>query len=251
MSSVIPQICPRESELIGVLREARTLADCAASWWEDLWEKRGLRAFIDSDDIEVFWETGRLTASVLFGHAVSARADFFHQPRWAMDIGCSLGRVERWLVKPAGPFEGVEALEVSRSIIEKARGLKEGVGYDLEDRVCFKWFDGCTIPPGPTVDMIFSWNVVEYLPSVEILKEWLRSSVCRLSSSGLMLHSYYTPEAPVGRWDGVTEQPLRLWPGDWKEMSAAVGLRVVWDSSIARSRQQREVVLGRVYQGDE
>jgi SAM-dependent methyltransferase len=115
-------------------------------------------------DLEAFWETGRRTLEVIL-ERVGTRVEPADE---AVEIGCGVGRVTRWLAKEAAT---VRALDVSAEMLARARELNAGLA-----NVTWLLGDGESLAPiaDSSADLVFSDVVFQHIPDPAVQLGYVR-----------------------------------------------------------------------------
>ena len=83
-----------------------------------------------------------------------------------VDIGCGIGRLTRAMAREVGHVHG---FDISRNMLEEARklGLPNATFYETE---------GNSLRPLPdkSCDLVLAYNVLQHMPSTEVLGQYLR-----------------------------------------------------------------------------
>ena len=125
----------------------------------------------------------------------------------ALDLGCGVGRVSRAL---AGRFASVTGVDVSDEMVAKAAELHPAERYP---GLRFAASDGLTIPlADASVDFAFSYEVVQHMPSHEVILSNLRELRRVLRPDGrALVHVHTSPggrRSLKGRVAGRLPEPL-------------------------------------------
>ena len=110
----------------------------------------------------------------------------------ALDIGCGIGRLTRALAKR---FAHVEAIDISREMIEQARKFSPPVPQNIRFQVC----DGSgTIPlETATIGFIFSYIVFQHVPTLKIIERYFSEMSRVLFAGGLARVQVNTQHRPL------------------------------------------------------
>jgi ubiquinone/menaquinone biosynthesis C-methylase UbiE len=107
----------------------------------------------------------------------------------ALDVGCGVGRVTRAL---AARFGSVTGVDVSDEMVARATELHPTEAYP---NLRFAASDGLTLPlADESVDFAFSYEVVQHMPSHEVIERNLRELARVLRPDGLALVHVHTPD---------------------------------------------------------
>ncbi|MGH7032638.1 MAG: class I SAM-dependent methyltransferase [Stellaceae bacterium] len=103
----------------------------------------------------------------------------------ALDLGCGVGRFSRAL---AGRFDAVAAIDVSDGMIQTALDANRGV-----DNLRFFATDGLFFPlDEDSVDFVFSYEVLQHMPSHDVIAANLRETARVLRPGGRALIHFKT-----------------------------------------------------------
>jgi ubiquinone/menaquinone biosynthesis C-methylase UbiE len=193
--------------------------------WDDIAAENAFYGVLSRDefenpasvDIGRFWETGNQDADMIMKLAgVEAAGEMT-----AMELGCGLGRMTH---RFAEVFGTVHAVDVSSEMLAQAkshwRHLSNvnwilGNGEDLRD-----------IPSG-SVDYVFSYWVLQHVPSREVVFNYTRESARVLKQGGTAFLQYRL--LPSGlNLAAVKYHIITSWPRPVQNV-----LRAIWDRTHA------------------
>ena len=144
------------------------------------------RRFTRSWTAAEFFELGGQEVADILGW-VGSRA----HPGRLLEIGCGLGR---HTVHLAARFEHVDAVDISPSMIEQARGL--GMPSNVELAVC-SGRDLSGFPDGGH-DVVYSCLVFQHIPDEAVIASYLKETVRVLSPGGRALLQFDSrPSGPA------------------------------------------------------
>ena len=164
----------------------------------DAWNERARRdAFLYVEtahwdgDVDAFFALGEERSRLLVDPVLASLAKPREQAE-ALDLGCGVGRVSRAL---ASRFASVTGVDVSDEMVARATDLHPADRYP---NLRFVTSNGVTIPlPDRSVDFGFSYEVVQHMPSRQVILWSLRELARVLRPGGLALVHVHT--APGGR----------------------------------------------------
>jgi SAM-dependent methyltransferase len=137
-------------------------------------------------DVDAFFALGEERCRLLVDPLLPSLAKPAEQAE-ALDLGCGVGRVSRAL---AARFAAVTGTDVSDEMVARAAALHPGERYP---NLRFVASDGLTIPlPDGSVDFGFSYEVVQHMPSREVIEQNLRELGRVLRPGGLALVHVHT-----------------------------------------------------------
>ncbi len=153
-----------------------------ASWRKD-WDVASFLASGEEDYL-------RLVAPVL------ARWQFPPQGKVMLELGCGAGRMTRSF---AQRFERVFAFDVSAEMLRRAQALVQDAGNIL-------WVqgDGSDLSgvDSDAVHFVFSYLVLQHLPSERLAHEYIREMLRVLKDDGVFLFQFNGGRAPTMNWKG-------------------------------------------------
>jgi SAM-dependent methyltransferase len=129
-----------------------------------------------ASDEDVFFESGaddfdRLVRPWL------ARSNFDPAGKTALEIGCGIGRMTRWL---AGAFQQVVGMDISPEMIERARSYNvANARFELGSGRDLRGIDPCS------VDFVFSYIVFQHIPDRNVILEYFKEIGRVLRPGGL------------------------------------------------------------------
>lgn len=100
----------------------------------------------------------------------------------ALDLGCGVGRLSRALARR---FAQVEGLDISPAMVDEAGRFAPPVPENVRFQVCVG--DGSVPLPDASVDLAFSYLVLQHLPSKTLVGAYLRSVGRVLRPGGVAL----------------------------------------------------------------
>lgn len=111
----------------------------------------------------------------------------------ALDLGCGIGRLARPL---AGRFREVIGLDISPSMIEQARTMhpdRPGLRFEVCSGA------GVESVAAGSLDLFFSFIVLQHIPDREVVWSYLREAARTLRPGGQLLVQVSTEERSLGR----------------------------------------------------
>jgi SAM-dependent methyltransferase len=158
-------------------------------FWAILTEPGARHGHWDEDE---FFESGRTVVESVLADASRLGVPRAH--RVAVDFGCGVGRLTRGL---AAHFDTAYGLDIAPTMIEQARRLNKAV-----DGCRFVVHDGDNLHEFATgdVDFLCSMLVLQHLPSVAAIEQYLREFVRVLAPDGVavfQLPTFVPPAAPA------------------------------------------------------
>jgi SAM-dependent methyltransferase len=135
----------------------------------------------DEPDIEHFFETGNgVVDRVLLGGPVGPAGHSL-----AVEIGSGLGRICKAL---APHFDRVVGIDISAEMVRRARQLvpEPNVSFEVGDGVTLRSIDN------ETADCVFTFTVLQHLPTRDAIVGYLRESARVLRPGGVL----------VAQWNG-------------------------------------------------
>lgn len=134
-------------------------------------------------DVGAFFELGEERACLLIDPVMSG-FDFDASSATALEVGCGVGRFSRALARR---FRRVLALDVSDEMVRRARELHASPDYG---NIEFISTDGRSFGevPDHSVDFVYSYEVFQHMPSVDVIRDNLRevSRVLRPTGAALI-----------------------------------------------------------------
>jgi SAM-dependent methyltransferase len=147
------------------------------------WDARAredARAYINWPDVPneegAFFESGRFD----YGRYVLpflGKMQFDPSGKTALEIGCGIGRIGRWMSQDFGQYVGVD---VSPEMIERARAY----GFP---RTRFEAVSGADLGdiPADSVDFVFSFAVFQHVPDEEAIFNYIAETARVLRPKGI------------------------------------------------------------------
>jgi SAM-dependent methyltransferase len=144
-------------------------------------------------DVDGFFALGRERAGSLIDPVLDATGVGGPEAS-ALDLGCGLGRFTRALAERFGSVTGVD---VSGEMIRRARDFHPESEFP---NVSFVEGDGLSLPvDSGSQDFVFSYEVFQHMPSLEVVERNLREIVRVLRPDGVALVHVHTTRTPEGR----------------------------------------------------
>ncbi len=145
------------------------MADLKTSW--EFWDEKATENaawYISSygsyhnRDMDGFWQSGNTIWADL-----KRETGYVPKPTdVVVDIGCGIGRLTRAMAQEVGHVHG---FDISQNMLEEARklGLPNATFYETE---------GNSLRPLPnkSCDLVMAYNVLQHMPSTDVLGEYLR-----------------------------------------------------------------------------
>jgi len=163
------------------------------------WDARALedpRAYIDWPDVakddEAFFASGRQDYE-RYVPPFLAKMKFNPRDKTALEIGCGIGRIARWMSQDFGQYIGVD---VSPEMVRKA------TSYGLP-RARFQAVSGGDLSgiPDASVDFVFSFAVFQHIPDRGALLSYIAETERVLRPGGIFrLHMKGLWTLPLGRF---------------------------------------------------
>jgi SAM-dependent methyltransferase len=156
-----------------------------AQEWDDLAASDALWAILSSPDkqhggwdVEEFFATGRIEMERVIARAAALGYPAEH--RLALDFGCGVGRVTRAMTES---FDRAIGIDVSSVMIDGAQRLNDGIpGLEFihNERPDLAVIDDVS------VDLVYSYIVLQHLPSDEMIQGYVREFVRIVRPGGLV-----------------------------------------------------------------
>jgi SAM-dependent methyltransferase len=174
-----------------------SLVDVAASMRE-AWNARARRdpfRYVETahwdGDVEAFFALGEDRCALLVDPVLGSRG-IDPSTKVALDLGCGVGRISRALARRFATAIGVD---VSDEMIERAVALHPREAYP---NLRFAASDGLALPlEDASVDFAFSYEVVQHMPTHDVILRNLREIRRVLRPGGIALVHVHT--APTRR----------------------------------------------------
>jgi SAM-dependent methyltransferase len=160
-------------------------------------------------DMDGFWQSG-----IAIWDDLKRETGYTPKPTdVVVDIGCGIGRLTRAIAQEVGHVHG---FDISLHMLEEARklGLPNAAFYETE---------GNSLRPLPdrSCDLVLAYNVLQHMPSTEILGEYLRE-MARVSRGGIGFtlsprdwKTYLLPLLRVRSWMRDGEGPRGTYKREW------------------------------------
>lgn len=173
----------RQSDLTRLQRDWNDLARLDAMW--SILSNRKTKYGRWSK--ENFMQTGSLEVNHLLSKI--KELGFPKKHRLALDFGCGIGRVSRYL---AQHFELVVGVDISFVMLEKARNINKG-----QSNLAFVQTGDPALScfPPASFDLIYCSRVLQHMPSKELASQYLSSLARLLATEGLL---YVQMPAKIG-----------------------------------------------------
>ena len=127
---------------------------------------------------------------------VLASFDFEPARKKMLEVGCGVGRVTRSFARR---FEKVYALDVSQEMLQRARALHPNF-----QNIVWLHGDGAGFAqvPARSVDFVFSYLVLQHVPTQALALGYLREVLRVLGNGGIFCFQFNSGEAPTMNWKG-------------------------------------------------
>jgi SAM-dependent methyltransferase len=146
-------------------------------------------------DPESFFQSGEQDYAELVA-PVLLKLGFEPKGSSMLEVGCGVGRVTRSF---AERFASVLALDVSEEMLERGKELNQG-----HPNITWLHGDGKTFVavPSQSVDFVFSYLVLQHLPSTDLVLGYVREMLRVLKSGGVYLFQFNGCFAQTMNWKG-------------------------------------------------
>ena len=214
-----------------------SFADSMRRDWDERARKDAfhyIASWRDDWDVESFFASGEQDYRQ-FVEPVLQQMGFEPKGKAVLEVGCGAGRMTRSFARR---FESVCAFDVSPEMQKQAQG-------HLQDFPNVSWAlgDGTTLSPveSQSVDFVFSYLVLQHLPTELLVVGFVREMLRVLRPSGTFLFQFNSATRPTMNWRG------RLM---WGAVDAfwALGMRRASQSVASLFRLDAEIA-GRSWRG--
>jgi SAM-dependent methyltransferase len=169
------------------------LAAARRDW--DTRAKENARAYINWPDVpneeEAFFASGKVDYE-RYVTPFLKRMNFEPREKSALEIGCGIGRIARWMSQDFASYTGVD---VSPEMVQKASS------YNVP-RTRFLAVSGGDLNgiPDQSIDFVFSFAVFQHVPSKDAIYNYFRETARVLRPGGIFrLHMKGLWTLPLGR----------------------------------------------------
>jgi SAM-dependent methyltransferase len=160
-------------------------------------------------DMDGFWQSG-----IAIWDDLKRETGYAPKPTdVVVDIGCGIGRLTRAIAREVGQVHG---FDISQHMLEEARklGLPNAAFHETE---------GNSLRPLPdkSCDLVLAYNVLQHMPSTEVLGEYLRE-MARVSRGGIAFtlsprdwKTHLLPFLRVRSWLRDGKGPRGIYKSEW------------------------------------
>ena len=147
---------------------------------------------------EEFWQSGEGDVATLVDPFLR-RVGFSPDDKTMLEIGCGVGRMSFALARRFGK---VEAADISTEMVARAQGYQQEKGVS---NVRFQVVSGQDLNPYPdeSVDFVFSYIVLQHIPNISVILNYVREMGRVLKTGGSMLfqvNGFHRFQFPGGRY---------------------------------------------------
>jgi SAM-dependent methyltransferase len=178
-------------------------------------------------DSESFFQSGEADYNQLV-KPVLTKLGFNPEGKSMLEVGCGVGRITRCFARH---FATVLASDISEEMLQRGRELHRGI-----ENVVWMHGDGTTLKdvPSDSVDFVFSFLVLQHIPSKELQMGYLSEMLRVLKPGGVYCFQFNSLAGPTMNWKGrliwgLIDMLVNSADDSWrraiaKRLAAALGL---------------------------